>query len=1088
MIYCTKHVGGEKFSLSKNNSCVLQVSVLCKKIFAYFLVAQLFLSMFHISVFATSKLTWKINDSVLTISGQDYMDNYGGPSQYNKTAPWYDYRWQITKIVIEKGVKSIGFSAFKEFSNVSEVIIADSVVQIGSDAFYGCKKLENIDIPNSVTVLGGGVFTNCTSLTEIFIPNSISNIGTMSFIACTNLTSVIIENDSALKYIGDYAFKGCTNLKHINLPKSLQSIGTSAFESCSSLESISFQDNIETIGESCFFNCSKLNALDIPDTILNIGKNAFKNTVFFNDKNNWENGSLYISNCLIEHRGVEKIKAGTICIADSAFLYTELSEAYLPDSTKSLSYRAFKNCKSIKKIYIPESVIYIGSDAFYGCTNLQGVYITNLGKWCNINFVDSYSNPLCLAHNLYLNNTLLTELVIPKTISKVKSNLFSGGTCFQKVTFHNELKDIGNSAFKGCTGISDLKIPDGITVISSFAFQDCSGLKNIVIPNSVKTIHYNAFKGCTGLNSVIIPRGVIKILNGAFKGCSSLKNLTFSDSVLEIYNEAFSDCSNLNEIIIPGNVMKIYDKAFSNCSALTNVLVIDGVTTIYDEVFSNCKNLREITIPDSVNYLGENTFYGCNNLTIKTKRGSYADSYAQDKNIPVAYIETHIHDFTGREEIIKPATCTEKGEKRVYCLNSSCGEYTVVAIDMIDHIKGDWEITEQPSCNKTGTKVKKCTSCGKVMESESIAMTKHTLSDVVTPPTPTSQGYTTHTCTVCGYSYVDSYTDYEAPHVHDFSGKEELIEAATCTKDGSKKVYCTGDGCDEYTIVTLPKIAHTAGEWEIIEPATCSKCGTKAKKCIGCGKVMETADVEMLKHSYVDTVTPPTPTAQGYTTHKCSVCGYQYIDSYTDYVEENPVQITIDTKKVRAGKAVLINVSLQNNPGMWGMDLAVNYDKTKLTLGSVTNGMVFADAEWTKGNLSGEKYILSYEAGGLENITANGVIATLEFTVNEDAQADDFYEISVSFNNGDIINADFEEINPAVVSGGIKVIDVIYGDLNGDGVVNKKDSLLMKMYLADNSKDIDKEAADVFHDGVINKKDSLYLKQFLAGLDVELGA
>ena len=44
------------------------------------------------------------------------------------------------------------------------------------------------------------------------------------------------------------------------------------------------------------------------------------------------------------------------------------------------------------------------------------------------------------------------------------------------------------------------------------------------------------------------------------------------------------------------------------------------------------------------------------------------------------------------------------------------------------------------------------------------------------------------------------------------------------------------------------------------------------------------------------------------------------------------------------------------------------------------------------------------------------------------------------------------------------------------------------MYLADNSTDIDKEAADVFHDGVINKKDSLYLKQFLAGLDVELGA
>ena len=326
------------------------------------------------------------------------------------------------------------------------------------------------------------------------------------------------------------------------------------------------------------------------------------------------------------------------------------------------------------------------------------------------------------------------------------------------------------------------------------------------------------------------------------------------------------------------------------------------------------------------------------------------------------------------------------------------------------------------------------------------------------------------------------------PHVHDFSGREELIDSATCTKEGCKKVYCTGDGCDEYTVVAIPKAAHTAGEWEIIDPATCKQSGTNVRKCIGCGKVMETANVDMLKHTYVDTVTPPTPTSQGYTLHKCAVCGYQYMDSYTDYVEENPAQIIIETKKTRAGKTVLVNVKLQDNPGIWGMDIAVNYDKKKLTLNSVINGTVFADNEWTKGNLSGEEYILSYEAGEFDNITENGVITTLEFTVSEDAQTDDFYEISVSYMSGDIINADFEEIKPIVMSGGIKVVKVIYGDLNGDGVVNKKDSLLMKKYLADNTTDIDQEAADVFSDGVINKKDSLYLKQFLAGLDVELGA
>lgn len=36
----------------------------------------------------------------------------------------------------------------------------------------------------------------------------------------------------------------------------------------------------------------------------------------------------------------------------------------------------------------------------------------------------------------------------------------------------------------------------------------------------------------------------------------------------------------------------------------------------------------------------------------------------------------------------------------------------------------------------------------------------HSFTDTVTAATPEAQGYTTHTCTVCAYSYVDGYTDY----------------------------------------------------------------------------------------------------------------------------------------------------------------------------------------------------------------------------------------------------------------------------------------------------------------------------------------
>ena len=67
--------------------------------------------------------------------------------------------------------------------------------------------------------------------------------------------------------------------------------------------------------------------------------------------------------------------------------------------------------------------------------------------------------------------------------------------------------------------------------------------------------------------------------------------------------------------------------------------------------------------------------------------------------------------------------------------------------------------------------------------------------------------------------------------------------------------------------------------------------------------------------------------------------------------------------------------------------------------------------------------------------------------------------------------------------------NVIYGDVNDDGTVNKKDSLRLKQYLADpDNNAVNLAASDVNGDGTVNKKDSLRLKQYLAGWDVILGA
>jgi len=447
--------------------------------------------------------------------------------------------------------------------------------------------------------------------------------------------------------------------------------------------------------------------------------------------------------------------------------------------------------------------------------------------------------------------------------------------------------------------------------------------------------------------------------------------------------------------------------------------------------------------------------------------------------------EGHTHDYTGKEEIIKSPTCTESGSKKVYCLEPSCGEYITVTINPTGHTPGEWKTTVEAKCTTPGTKVKKCTVCHEVVETQTIPATGHTLGEweVTVEPKCTTSGAKVRKCTVC-HEVVETQTIVATGHT---PGEWETETPATCTSSGTKVKKCTV--CKEVVErQTVPSTGHTPGEWEIEKPATCTSSGTKIKKCTVCKEIIERQTIPMTDHEYEDTIVPATPDVQGYTLHQCKHCSHSYKDNFVEYVEESTGQITVDTKKACAGKNVLVNVVMENNPGIWGMDLAVNYDKTKLTLNSVTNGIVFSDSEWTKGNLSGEKYILSYEAAGFENVTENGTVATLEFTVNNDANVNDFYEISVSYKPGDIIDVDFNEPNISIVSGGIQVIKCIFGDLNDDGLVNKKDSLLMKMYLADNTTVINQEAADVFADGSINKKDSLLLKQFLAGLDVELGA
>lgn len=154
----------------------------------------------------------------------------------------------------------------------------------------------------------------------------------------------------------------------------------------------------------------------------------------------------------------------------------------------------------------------------------------------------------------------------------------------------------------------------------------------------------------------------------------------------------------------------------------------------------------------------------------------------------------------------------------------------------------------------------------------------HEYMATIIPPSFTSGGYTLHTCSICGESY---YDEHKEPLVCDHSSTKDTVIAPTCTEAGYTLHECLI--CRNYAVKDefSDPLGHAWDGGTIAAEPSCGRDGTIICTCSRCGDTRIDPIASTGEHMFLDTIIEPTVHSGGFTEHTCTVCSYTFVDTET---------------------------------------------------------------------------------------------------------------------------------------------------------------------------------------------------------------
>lgn len=289
-------------------------------------------------------------------------------------------------------------------------------------------------------------------------------------------------------------------------------IGRMAFKN-SNLSEILLPDTVTIIRDQAFFGCSQLKRMNIPRslTVFELEHSPFPSS--FSDLRGESlhylnrDGILFnsdMSELLLcyEDRETVEVPQTVKRVAPQAFANRlNMKEIILPDGLETIGDAAFMGCVALTTLTIPQTVTNFGKRCCWGCHSLQTVYLSE-----SIKGIPQFAFFSCG----------LRSVTLPDGIKKIGEHSFGANFALTSIRLPNTVRSIGASAFEKCESLEDVHLPERMVSIERSVFEDCRSLRTIDIPSTVHRIKSRAFSGVKNIKVNITKGQTVIISDDAF--------------------------------------------------------------------------------------------------------------------------------------------------------------------------------------------------------------------------------------------------------------------------------------------------------------------------------------------------------------------------------------------------------------------------------------------------------------------------------------------------------------------------------------------------------------------------------------------